>query len=209
MSYLFSDFINVYQVIQTGIRQFFDGAEGFCDFLGHRFAYKTDAQSKQYPFVGYFLRTADALDDVIRRFLAHPVQPADIGSLQGVKIGYVPDKSFLVELVDGFRTQSFDVHGLAADEMFYLSFNLRRTGRFVRAVMGSFVFVAHQRASTFRTMGDERYLFAAGRSGCQVYTGNFRDNLPTLFHVDTVADVQVQRSDDVCIMQRGTFHYGT
>ena len=58
-------------------------------------------------------------------------------------------------------------------------------------------------------MGDELQLGGCGlRTVGAVNAGNLRDNLARLFHIDVVADVQVQAGQNVGVVERGTAHDG-
>ena len=177
---LFADFVHVNQVVQRSRFQVVDGAERTCHFLGYSFAYKADAQCKDDTFVGNGLRFLYSLYDVLGRFFSHAVQTADVCCLQRVEVGHVVNQSLLIELVDGFRSQSFDVHGTAADEML-----------------------------DFRTVCDESYLLASFRTCVLIHSRNLRNDFAALFHVHHIAQMQVERFDDVGIVERCTFHHRT
>ena len=206
---LFTDFVHVNQVVQRSRFQVVDGAERTCHFLGHGFAHKADAQCKDDTLVGNGLRFLYSLYDVLGRFFSHAVQPADVCCLQRVEVGHVVNQSLLIELVDGFRSQPFDVHGTAADEMLDAALYLCGATVFVRAVMCGFVLVAYQSAAAFRTVCDESHLLASFRTCVLVHSRNLRNDFAALFHVHHIAQMQVERLDDVGIVERSTFHHRT
>ena len=73
--------------------------------------------------------------------------------------------------------------------------NLRRTMAWVRTVMARLAFVFDQFRSAFRTVRDELERLAAGRTFGQINAGNFRNNFAALFHIDHIAEPDIEQRD--------------
>ena len=84
--------------------------------------------------------------------------------------------------------------------------NLRRTTRIVRTVMSGLAFIAHQLSATFRTMGDELHRLCDDGTLVEIHPHDLRNDLPTLLHIDIVADMQVETADEILVVQCGAFH---
>ena len=69
--------------------------------------------------------------------------------LKFVEVCYVPDESFIVELVNSSVT-SYDVHCLSAEEVHELSLYLGRTSRLIRTECLCFLFVSDQLSAAVR-----------------------------------------------------------
>ena len=119
------------------------------------------------------------------------------------------NQAFLIELVDGFRAQSVNIHRFATHEMLYLALDLRRTCRIIGAIMGRFALITCQRTAAFRTFVDETDLIAYHKTGIHIHTYNLRNDFAALFHINHIANMQVESFDDVGIMQGSTFHHRT
>ena len=117
--------------------------------------------------------------------------------------------AFLIELVDGFGTQTVYVHRLTAHKMFDFTLDLWRARSVVGAIMGSFALITGQRTTAFRTFGDETNLVAQHETGFLIHPYNLRNDFSSLFHIYHIAQAQVQAFDDIGIVQRGALHNRT
>ena len=95
----------------------------------------------------------------------------------------------LIKQIDGFTTQSVDIHGFAADKMFNFSLDLGRTGIIIGAVMGCFTFEPHQLGTAFGTFLNEFHFIADHEPGIFVHCCNFWNNFSTFFHKNHIANV--------------------
>ena len=95
----------------------------------------------------------------------------------------------LIKQINGFTTQSVDIHGFPTDEMLHFAFNLRRTGIIIGAVMGCFTFEPHQLGTAFGTFLNEFHFIADHESGIFVHCCNFWNNFSTFFHKNHIANV--------------------
>ena len=90
-------------------------------------------------------------------------------------------------------------------------FDLRRTGRVVGAIVRRLALVAHKRCAAFGTSFDKLHGSPAfggicRRNVCHAhYLGN---NFARFFYAHHVANVEVELTDDVFVMQRGAAHGG-
>lgn len=71
--------------------------------------------------------------------------------------------------------------------------------------MARLAFVFDQFRSAFRTVRDELERLAAGRTFGQINAGNFRNNFAALFHIDHIAEPDIEQRDLFGIVQRSPF----
>ena len=109
-------------------------------------------------------------------------------------------QSPLIIVVHGFWAKAFNIHRFATDEVFDASFDLRRASRVVRTIVGCFSFNALQLCSTFRAMRNELHRHHVGCSLSLINSNDFRNDFPSLFHIDHITDMEIKLMDDVCIV---------
>ena len=119
------------------------------------------------------------------------------------------NESLTVVVVDGLRAQGVDVHRLAGNEVLNATFDLWRTACVVRTVPGSLTFIAHQGRAAFRTAFDKLHGHSHERTFFDIHAHNLGDDLTAFLHKHIVADMQVERADEVFVVQGGTLHGGT
>src|SRR5688572_27887172 len=105
--------------------------------------------------------------------------------------------------------QRVNVHGLALNEMFNATFNLRRAAKNVWAIKRGFAFDPHQFSSTLGAPGDIHDRFCIRVALLTINSSYFWNNLSALFNKNIISDMEIQPRDFICIMQRGTFNSGT
>ena len=91
--------------------------------------------------------------------------------------------------------------------MFYTSLNLRRTRHVIRAIIGRLALVTHQFGSALRTMGDKFHRTCFDRALRDVYTHYLRYDLTTLFDIHIIANMKIELTYGVFIINRCTFHH--
>ena len=93
--------------------------------------------------------------------------------------------------------------------MLYFALDLGWTSRVIRTIPCSLSFAANQGFIAFRTGCHKHHRPSHWVPLAFVDTNNFRDNLATLFDHYLVAQMQVEASYDISIMQGSTFYAGT
>ena len=202
-----ADALDLLQLLERGLHQGVHRLEVAGQQAGAGLADKAYAKGKDDAFEGHFLRLLYAVDDALCRLGARAVA-VDLLHLDVVQVGHVLDESATVVLVNGLRPQRVDVHGPAGNEVLNAPLDLRRTAGIVGAVPDGLALIAHQRRAALWTAAYE--LHGLGNDGAlvDVDADNLRDNLAALLHVDHVAQVQVERADEVLVVQRGAAHGG-
>ena len=89
------------------------------------------------------------------------------------------------------------------------SFDLRWTASVVGAVPSSLALIANQRRAALRTALDELYLLGDDGTLVDVDTNNLWDNLASLLDVDVVTDMEVERTDEIFVIECGAAHRST
>ena len=202
-----ADALHLLQFVEAGCHECIHRLEVVCQQTGRRLAYEPDAQGEDHAFERHLARLAYGVHNLLRRLRARAVA-IDLLHLDVVEVGYVLDQPPAVVLVNGLRAQRVDVHGLARNEVLDASLDLRCAARVVGTVPGCLALVAHQRRAALRTA--LRKLHGLGNDGAlvDVYANNLGDNLAALLNVHHVADMQVEATDEVLVVQRGTPHGG-
>lgn len=174
-----------------------------------RLADETDAQGEHHPFEGHLARTVDGVDDVAGRPLAASVA-VDVLHLYAVEVGHVVDESAAIVLADGFGTERVDVHGLSRDEMLYAPLDLWGAPSVVGTIPGGRgcalavgTVVAHQTGAALRAVGDELYGLGDDGALVEIDAHNLGNDFAAFLHIDEVADVQVEGTDEVFVVERG------
>ena len=178
-----------------------------CQQLGRGLSHETDTEGKDHPLEGHLLRGGNTVDNPLGRLRARAVA-VDLLYLDLVEVGHVLDESLTVIVVNGLWAQRVDVHGLAGDEVLDAPLDLWRTAGVVRTVPGSLALISHQRGAALRAALDERDGLGDDGALGDVDTHNLRDDLTAFLHVDVVADMQVERTDEVLVVQGGTLDGG-
>ena len=112
------------------------------------------------------------------------------------------EQSLFVQQVNGLFAQALDVHGAAADEVYHLPFYLRRTSLLIRAPPCRLSLHAHQFCAALRTLRREMVVVVQGRNALCL-PRYLRDNLPAFLYKDHVSRADLQRADEVLVVQRG------
>ena len=126
--------------------------------------------------------------------------------LDVIEVGHVLDKTLTIVVVDGFRPQRVDVHGTTGNEVLDAPLDLRRATCIVRAVPGRLSLIADEWRAAFGTALDELYGLGDDRPLVDVHPNYFRNDLASLFHIDIIADMQVETLDEVLVVERGPLH---
>ena len=116
------------------------------------------------------------------------------------------NQSVAVIVIDGFRSEGVDVHGLAGDEVLDTSLDLRWTAHIVRTIVGSLSFHPHEGSPALRTNGDKPHGLCIRIAPSSVHADNLGDDLPTLFHIDIISDMKVESPDEILIVEGGSLH---
>jgi hypothetical protein len=180
------------------------------DLLGHGFAHVPYADGEEHLFERYAATGGDAVDHLGGALLAptfSQFQQFLLGEV--VEFCDVLDQSPLDQFGHGFTAQSFDRHHLAAYEMFDATDDLWRAGMFVGTVMLCFAFVTHQGCVALRACKRKGDRSCIHRTRFQVHTDDLGDDLPHLFHLHLVPDVQVEFCDLIGVVQGCTLHRGS
>ena len=201
-----TDSLHFLQLLHRGVHQSIHRLEMTSQQSCRGLADKADAQGKHHPFERHLGGMLDAVDNILSRQTAVLVTTCNLSNVEVVEVGHVVDESAAPVFVNRLWTKRHDVHGLSRDEMLDTPLNLRRTTRIVRTVMGSLAFIAHQLSAAFRTMGDELNWLCDDGTPVEIHPHDLRDDLPTLLHIDIVADVQVETADEILVVQCGAFH---
>ena len=93
--------------------------------------------------------------------------------------------------------------------MLYPSLYLWRTGCVVGTIVGCLSLISHQRCTALRTHLGKFHRLRPFLTAIHIYSHNLRDDLPTLFHIHIVMDMQVETADKVLVVQCGALHHRT
>ena len=119
------------------------------------------------------------------------------------------NQTCVVEILDRLRPH-VNIHGTPRREMFYPAFYLRGTTGLVGTIVRGLAFGTNQQSSAFRTFRNETHLFALHKATCfDIHTYYFRNDFPAFLYKYLVADMQIQPFDNIRVMERCPFDYGT
>ena len=200
-----ADSLHFLQLLHRGVHQRVHRLEMTSQQSCRGLADKADTQGKHHPFERHLGGMLDTIDNLHGRLRPTAVA-IDLLHVDGIEVGNVMNQSVTIVIIHRLRPQRIDIHGLSRDEMLDATLDLRRTTRIVRTVMGGLAFIAHQLSATFRTMGDELHRLCDDGTLVEIHPHDLRDDLPTLLHIDIIADMQVETADEILVVQRGAFH---
>ena len=183
-----ADALDLLQLVHAGIHQGIHRLEMTGQEAGTGLADEADAKGEDHALEGYLLRFLDGIDDVLGRLCTRAVA-VDLLHVDVVEVGHVMDESLPVVVLYELRPQADDVHRLTGNEMLDATLDLRRTTSIVGTIPGSLTLIAHQRGATLRTTLDERDRQCYDRPLVDIDTHNLGDDLATLFHEDSIADM--------------------
>ena len=195
------------QIFQGSRSDRIDVAEMGGNLLGRRFPDIPDSQRKQDPVKRDFTGFRQTVQETFRRPLFPAVQRDQQVRGQVIEIRRRTDKAPVVELLDG-GVAGDDIHGLTAQEMNEASLGLGRTAIRIGAEELGFTFFLDQRSPAIRADGRENRPDGSGRTPGEFYPGNLRNDFPAFFHIDAVADPDVQQSHLRGVVQRRTLDHG-
>ena len=203
-----ADAFDLLKLFERGGGQRVHRLEMACKELGRSLSDEAYAEGEDDALEGHRGRRGDALDNLPRRFLTVSVA-VDLLDAYVVEVGHVADEPLTEIVVDGLRAETVDVHGLAGYVVFDAALYLRRTSAVVRAVVGRLALRTDKLSAALRAAGDETDGLGARLTAVLVDADNLRDNLPTLLDIDIVAEVEIERTDEVFVVERRATHRRT
>ena len=127
--------------------------------------------------------------------------------LEAIEVGDIAHQSVFVVFVHHFRSQAFDVHRIARNEVLNAPLALRRTG-IIGTVGGRLALIAYEWGAALRTFVHEFHRCAEMRTALfLVYSDDLRNDLASFLYVNPISEMQVQLPNDVFVVKRSTFHH--
>lgn len=167
---------------------------------------KPYAQSEKYAVERHLFRCFDASNDVLGRFLPEPRQDCKLCRLQVIQVGHVPYEAAFEKQLYRLLAQPVDIHGLAANEMYYAAEYLGPAMALVWTVVLCLAFISYQRRAAFWAIGDIFERFAVSRSFGKFNPGDFGDYLTAFLDVYLVPDAYVEQCYLLGIVQGSAFY---
>ena len=172
--------------------------------LRHRLAHQRDAQPRQHPRQAAPLARLDAVQQVLRRLLAHPLQLQQLVQFQPVQVRHRLHQPRLHQLRRQRIAQPLDVHAVAPGERLH---PLLDRGRAVLAVRAEHLALPpHRRRAASGTFRRELVRLFAALAQLRQRPHHIGDDLAALHHDHHVADADVLLLDLVGVVQAGPRH---
>ena len=174
--------------------------------FGCSFANVSNAESGEKTSKSRILAALQTVEQILRRFLGHPIQTRQLVLCQAVQIGEVLDPFPFDQLVDELLTQSFDVHGIARTEKLQAFLKLRGTGNADAAVRRLAFFADKQPSRKPDTLRHAKMFFLAGALFLDHFD-DIRDDVAGALDDHRVADANVLTGDFIHVVQRSAFYH--
>ncbi len=169
--------------------------------LCRRLTHMADAQSRKKAGKDGLFAFLQGIQEILSRFLGHPLQSGELLLLQAVEIGDILDQFPVDQLIDEFLAQPPDVHGAAGAEELEALFELGRT-RETDAAVGGFALLSINRgAADGAALGHSKFLFLPA----PLFLDHLYDvgnDVPGSLHHDRVANADVFPFDFIHVVQR-------
>ena len=124
---------HVEQVFGRSCRQRFNSIKGLGELFGDGFTHVSDSEGKKDPLVGHVRARFKTCKCVGHRLFFELIESAPAFRPQIVEVGRRVNPAKVDEAVDGFGSDSVDVHGAPVDEVLNSALDLGRTSIAVRA----------------------------------------------------------------------------
>ena len=207
LGHYLADTLNLLQFLKACIHQRIDILEMARQQLSRRLAHKTDAEGEDHTLERHLFRGGDTIHNPLGRLGARAIA-INLLHIDVVEIGNVMDESLTEVIVDGLRAEGVDVHSFAGDEVLDAPLDLWRTTRIIGTIPGGLALIAYEGCAALRTALDELHRLGDDGTLIDINTHDLGDDFATLFYVDIIADVEVERADKVFIVERGALHGG-
>ena len=203
----FADVGDILQVFDGGGTDRFEGAEMLGEVSGAGAAYESNSETMQQVFEATFLRCGNSVEDVFGALLGHAFLRFQVFEREAVQVRNALDFARGNQACDKGGAEVFDIHGLAAYEMFEQALYLCRTVH-VFAAENDFVVDVGERLAAHGAFFGGGHGDGPRRAQVLLDVGDFRDDFTALLDADGVAVMQVQARDFVEVVEGGTLDGG-